>query len=282
MTYNKPPNMTFTAMAIYFDNNIYTSDRDDNILYQYLYHICYMLACKLRYFRDYEDYDEFALYASAKIYLRYSSKDVCESTPLEKRYISILNYTKAVMYPLKVDYQRETYAQTYDYKKEYKAENFVNLTKESIQKDYSEGLYESVIDALKLLPKIIKKIVKETPYRNDVLMSKKLYMSCLLTFINSMTLSNKKIEKIKRKKDINKKEDLFLKNLQREKQDAVMTWHLDDSFKDYISVLTNKIRREINNDINDIQISYSLSDSELNGIMASAFSNTGNNYEENN
>jgi len=61
-----------------------------------------------------------------------------------------------------------------------------------------------------------------------------------------------------------------------------MTWHLDDSFKDYVSVLTNKVRREINNDINDIQISYSLSDSELNGIMASAFSNTGNNYEENN
>ena len=104
------------------------------------------------------------------------------------------------MYPLKVDYQRETYAQTYGYKNKDEVENFVNLTKESIQKDYSEGLYESVIDALKLLPKIIKKIVKETPYRNDVLMSKKLYMSCLLTFINSMTLSNNKIEKIKKKK----------------------------------------------------------------------------------
>ena len=65
MTYNKPPNMTYTAMCIYFDNNIYTSDRDDNILYQYLYHICYMLACKSRYFRNYEDYDDFALYASA-------------------------------------------------------------------------------------------------------------------------------------------------------------------------------------------------------------------------
>lgn len=282
MTYNKPPNMTYVAMCIYFDNNMYKSDRDDNLLYQYLYHICYMLACKSKYFKNYDDYDTFALYASSRIYLRYPSKDVCESTSPEKRYISILNYTKKTLYPLKVDYQKENFAQIYSYKNDDSVDNFINITKESIQQDYSHGLEESIIDTLKLLPSIIKNRIKETPYKNDVMMSKKLYMSCLLTFINSMTLSRDKLDKIRRKSDYNAREELFIKSIQREKTDATMTWHLDDSYKDYIKILTNKIRRDIDNDINETQISFSLSESELEGIMASAFSSSVNSYEEKN
>ena len=105
-------------------------------------------------------------------------------------------------------------------------------------------------------------------------------MSCLLTFINSMTLSNDKIKKISNKRNIADKEDLYIKSLQRERQDAVMTWHLDDSFKDYVRVLTNKIRRDIENEIANTQKSFSLTDSELEGIMTTAVYNT-DNYREN-
>lgn len=279
MTYKKP-NMKYTDMCIYFDANIYKADRDDNILYQYLYHICHMLASKGRYFKYFDDYDIFALYSSSRLYLRYPSKDKCADTLPEKRIKSILNYTKATIYPLKVDYQRENFAQTYNYADEGQMENLVNITKQYIQKDYSQGLVEAVFDTLKILPGIIRNRIKDTPYKNDILVSKRLYMSCLLTFINSMTLSNDKIKKISSKSNRADKEDLYIKSLQRERQDAVMTWHLDDSFKDYVRILTNKIRRDIENEIADTQKSFSLTDSELEGIMATAVSNT-DNYEEN-
>lgn len=222
MTYNKPLNMTYVAMCIYFDANIYKASRDDNLLYQYLYHVCYMLACVSKYFKNYDDYDDFALYASSRIYLRYPSAGACESTPAEKKYKSILNYTKATLYPLKVDYQKENFTQIYSYKNEDGIDSLVNLTKESIQKDYSHGLYDSIIDALKLLPNTIKKRILETPYKNDVLMFKKLYLSCLLTFINSMTLSREKLDKIQERGDINEREELLIKSLQREKTEATM------------------------------------------------------------
>lgn len=280
MTYKKNPNMKYTDMCIYFDANIYKADRDDNILYQYLYHVCYMLASKGRYFKYFEDYDIFALYSSTRLYLRYPSKDKCADTPPEKKIKSILNYTKATIYPLKVDYQRENFAQTRIYGDKGQMESLVNITKQYIQKNYSHGIVETLFDTFKTLPEIIRNRIKDTPYKNDILVSKRLYMSCLLTFINSMTLSNDKIKKISNKRNIADKEDLYIKSLQRERQDAVMTWHLDDSFKDYVRVLTNKIRRDIENEIANTQKSFSLTDSELEGIMTTAVYNT-DNYREN-
>lgn len=277
MTYQKNPDITYVAMCIYFDANIYRADRNDNLLYQYLYHVVYMLASKGRYFKNFQDYDDFAIYATSRLYLRYPAKEVCAETPVEKRIKSILNYTKATVYPLKVDYQRENFSQVYSYEND---DGLVNLTKVSIQKDYSKGLYEEVVQSLRFLPKVIKKIINETPYKNDVLMSKKLYMSCLLTFINGITLSNSKLTKILSKSNINEREELFIKSLQREKQNAVMTWHLDDSYKDYIKVLTSKIRRNIDNDLTDTQNSFNLTESELDSIIVSAFSNSGNYYNE--
>lgn len=282
MTYHKPANMKYTDMCIYFDAHIYKSNRDENLLYQYLYHVCYMLASKGRYFKNFDDYDTFALYASSRLYLRYPSTDKCEDTPKENRIKSVLNYTKATVYPLKVDYQKENFAQIYSYQNPDEIESLADITKQSIQQDYSKNLYQDVFDSLKLIPKTIKSRIKETPYKNDALMSKKLYMSCLLTFINSMTLSNDKIKKILSKNDINDKEDLFIKSLQRERQDAVMLWHLDDSFKDYVKIITNKVRRDVDNEINETKKSYSLTETELEGIMATAFSSSENNYNEEN
>ena len=113
---------------------------------------------------------------------------------------SVLNYTKATLYPMKVDYQRENFAQVFNYNNEDKYEDFINNTKATIQTDYSADLYETLLDTIKLLPKVIRDIINETPYRNEVLISERLYMSCLLSFINSMTVDNKK-DTTNRKKD---------------------------------------------------------------------------------
>ena len=83
MTYNRPDKVylppeydnkaknIYTRMALYFDLFIYSDKRDDTLLYQYLYHIIYMLACRKKYFVSWEDYDNFALYMATKVYMRY-------------------------------------------------------------------------------------------------------------------------------------------------------------------------------------------------------------------
>ena len=96
-------------MCIYFDAHIYDDPlvRSDELLYQYLYHIIYMLSCKAKYFEgpnSWKKYDEFALYAATKIYLRYTTH-----TDPASRIKSVLNYCKNLLYPMKVDWQKETF-----------------------------------------------------------------------------------------------------------------------------------------------------------------------------
>lgn len=54
------------------------------------------------------------------------------------------------------------------------------------------------------LPTIIKSICERTPYKNDRVMLHRLYVSCLLTFISSLTLSSEKIESLQQKLDSNR------------------------------------------------------------------------------
>lgn len=280
MTYKKPANITYVGMCKYFDDNIYKSDRDDTLLFQYLYHICYMLACKTIRFQTFEYYDDFALYASTRLYLKYPMVTNGEIVVDEDKKIkSILNYTRATLYPLKVDYQRETFAQVYSYDNEIDSTSLTDSIKNSIQKEYSDELQEYVTDALKALPKIIKRKINETLYKNDVLISKRLYISCVLSLINGMTLSNSKKQKILKKSDINERESLIIKSLQRERINSIILWHLDETMRDYVQILVNKIRKELEKDITQTRNQLNLSDVELESIMMSAF-DFANNYDD--
>lgn len=282
MTYQKPADVTYVEMCMYFDAHIYDADRDDNLLYQYLYHIVYMLACKARFFpQNFDEYDDFALYASSRLYMRYPQVvDGKIEVDEDKKIKSILNYTNATLYPLKVDYQKETYAQIFSYDDDIKGDTLISNTKLSIQREYAEGIEQAITDSLRLIPKIAKKKIQETPYRNDKLFCKRLYISCLLSLINSMTLSKTKLQKIAKKSDINEREELFLKSLQRERRNAVIVWHLPETYRDLIQVLVNKVRKELDNEITQTKNQFSLSDADLENIMMSAFGG-GNNYDEN-
>lgn len=50
MTYKKPAGVTYVQMCMYVDANIYKEQKQENLLYEYIYHICYMLACKSHFF----------------------------------------------------------------------------------------------------------------------------------------------------------------------------------------------------------------------------------------
>lgn len=271
MTYNKPPGMRYVDMAIYFDENIGKPDRDDERLFQYLYHLFYMLSSKAKYFHLYEDYDEFALYAATTVYMR----AIKPAPPGEDRPIkSILNYSKAVLYPLKVTFMREAFEERIDPEVDDRFDTHMlsdNLAA-SIETDYNVEMAKDFITYFKELPKHIQKVVSETPYKNDPVMSRRLYISILLTFMKSITLSNSDIKKVKRRDKRGQEIDNYkVKILEKEKDINATTWRIDPNLANYINLLTNKVRKSFGEDLADIRQSYVLDEDELKAIMMSVY-----------
>ena len=61
MIYQKPKDVTYTEMCMYIDDNVYKDNFDERLVYEYIYHIVYMLAKKAQYFKKNSYYDDFAI-----------------------------------------------------------------------------------------------------------------------------------------------------------------------------------------------------------------------------
>lgn len=274
MTYNIPPGLTFTKMAMYFDEHLNDRERDDGLLYQYVYHLVYMLARQKNYFQKYEDYDAFAIYAATKIYLRAINQPREDSGSQTKPIKSILNYTKAVLYPMKVDFQKETYEERInpDIDSRIDGEKLLDNMHNAIQSDYQLGLLEEIFSQLEILPRYIEEVVQESPYKNDVLTARRLHMSILISFLKGITISNTGLEKVKIREAKNlKTDDVVLKMLEKEKENSTTVWRLNDSMLNYVEVLTNKVRKKFGQDLVELSQSFLLTDAELEAVVMSAY-----------
>lgn len=60
-------------MCIYIDENIYKEDKDEEKIFQYLFHIFFMLSHKNNLFQNTQDYEDFALYAASCTMMRYKN-----------------------------------------------------------------------------------------------------------------------------------------------------------------------------------------------------------------
>ena len=205
MTYTRPPGVKYTDMAIYVDKNVYQPVKDENKIYEYIYHLCYMLACKHRYFKKFNEYDEFALFAATKIYLRMTNKRQFEVNEGEKKLEpikSVLNYIKLALYGIKVDFQKIVYGcvlnpETDKIDTDTMKENMLT----SIQCDYRNGMDEEIKAVISKLPQTINKVLSKTPYKIGSLQHKNIKISCLLTLLNNVTLSEKSKLKVEKKEE---------------------------------------------------------------------------------
>ena len=280
MIFTKDPKLKYTDMAIFFDNNFWTIDgencRDDNKCYMYLYLIYHMLACRGKYFHKYTDYDLFASFAATTIYMRFMKKDA-----RGERIKSVLNYAKSSVYPLKIMFQREAFEEVInkDVNPNVCIENITNNLKDAIQQDYTYGFEEEVERTINQLPSLIKNELAKSPYKNQSLMCHKLYMSCLLTFLNSITLRNEFKEKLKRKRGKTLEREMFVL-LQQERESCVILWHLESKYRNYVTLLYNKVRNKFSDELESTKHYFELSDDALNTILLSAYESHSSSYEE--
>lgn len=243
MTYNKPDTISYTDMAIWIDTNAYSDDVDDQTLYEYLYHLSCMLANQNSYFKCARDYDEFSLFSASRLFTRLRNKKQFEKdlTGLYKlpKIKSILNYIKKVIYPYKVDFELE-------FRLEDKCSTRVDIGSFDLSNTLVEytSLFSSIEFAVTVgqVSSIVKSYLKKIPIKRNSCEWVNIYLSCLLTLLDEVTLP---VKELKIAENLNDSPELLDKmySIQR-KRDPILI-HLPDSMKNYISTLVNELRHVV-------------------------------------
>lgn len=272
MVYHKDKDKKYTDLCIEFDREFWKEPRDDFKLFKNMYLVYYMLASKRKFFvsKNIGEYDEYAMFATTTIYMRFLKK-----FKKGEKVKSLLNYAKGTASYLKKMYQDENYKQD-SYQANKKDSLLMAQMQEKmrtiVQQDYYYDIEEQVTTVVNILPKIVHKVVKLTPYRNDKVMVKNLEMSCMLTLISQLTLSNKNIERMNKKEDKNNViETSTVYKYLNDERDDVVCWKVSEELSDYVKLLVNKIRKKLSSAIYDVKHSYELSDDVLDSVIYSAY-----------
>lgn len=239
LAFDFPENVTYTQMAIYIDEHIYTEDKDVELLFCYMYHLSLMLARQQGYYLRIQDQDEFAVYCASRLYMRYVNPLQHEVTksgePRMKKIKSVLNYLKKVIYPYKVDYD-VIFRFEGNELEVLPVGNFdlgSHMVSDTTLFDYVEFPL-----TLQSVPKIVKSYLERIPKKKNSSEWENIYLSCLLTLLNSMTPSQRDLKH--RRAPTVEDLDKIYKEL---RYDDPVVFHLDYSMKDYIRVLTNQLRQ---------------------------------------
>ena len=285
VTYNKNNNLRYTQLCMYIDEHmkdvINTGENPDieSTIFEYLYHIIYALAKKSCYFHKFEDYDDYALYAASEIYLTMHNKYIHAGEEKRGRIIvpikSCLNFIKKVMGPLKIDYQRKEFEAVADAALGHDTEGMLKSARESVQADYRNDLWNDLEEALKTIPNYIRRYLARSPFRNDKDMCSKLYISAMLTLLNSITLPQKLRNRLDRKafNDTSAKITSRFSNSYKANDEEVILWHLDQGFKVFVWVLMRKAKGHFTKEFREIRASEDFSDNILDAILNTAYGN---------
>ena len=273
MIFKKPKDVRYVDMAKYIDENAYSDGRDEALIYEYVFHLSRMLARKRKLFLKADELDDFSLYVSSYIMYRYKNKKqyVFENgEPKMTKLNHILSYIKAVVYKLSIRYKEETYAS-----KSHKAEeidlsnihNFRDALLNSSCKTHTADFDLYIND----IPRTIMEYLKKTPYSGIEL--KNIYISCVMTIMSWMTLSIKNEERVKKLSKYAKSLDELLYTLyENERNSGVILYELDDSMRDYIKVLCNRIRNIIIGDLNYL-LTSSCTETDVKDLLVDCIEN---------
>lgn len=281
--YNKPAHLKYTDLAIYIDANSRKILNEgeypevEGTIYEYLYHIFYALAFKSAYFRHFHDYDSFACYAAGEVYMAMRKKLINEGKEVRgKKTVPIkssLNFIKATIFPLKINYQNENFSTVVDPALHPNTPALQVDLSESVQQNYRPLLLEAYIETANLIPDIVKKVINNTPFRNDKLFCKKLHISITLTLLNDITIPRKlhkrlmnKVQKLSKTKGTKHLIDTYVNNLE-----PAILWHIDDSFQNYVRLLTTKAKKIISKEFKYAVHGNDLSDDLVECIMRNVY-----------
>ena len=264
MMWKKPEGMKYTDMCIYIDENVSKLTnpgeypRVEDTIYNYLWLLVKALAISKCMFENFEDYDGYAFYAAKRLFFALRKNQTNQGKIIKGKLIkpikSCLNYTKALLYPMKVEYQNETYKQII-------SEEFVSKKFDSYA--FSESLKEQVrfsgwstdefIGQLRYelvgCGKQLNSILEQSPFAPGSVEFKRLKISILLNCYYAL----------KYKKKLNAEPT------------SIILWKLPKSMASYVRILLREFYTELKKTIMDCyseSLPEDITDAELKKILS--------------
>lgn len=254
MIYEKPRDVRYVDMAIWVDANAYNEGCNQETLYEYLFHLARMISRKRRLFEKSTEFDDFAVYAASRYFFRLMDKRQFEidenGDPRMPRIKSILNYIKKTIYPVKVDFLDEMRKSA---KVEENSEES-ELALHNILQESINGINVAEFDIyLNDIAKTVREYFNKIPKKIKSAEWQNIYISCLLSFINSITLRKGFVKNVSHFINESRLKPETLEKMYRvERDDGVILFHLPESMEGYITVLVNGMRKAIAEDLSSI------------------------------
>ena len=271
----KPTHLHITDLCIYVDENIYREDlteEERDRLFSYLYWIIRSICSAKGYLLYEKALDSFATFFAEQLWSRYTNPRQFTNPPTLEKIKSVLNYIRPIIKGRIINWQQQdSFSEVWEPEQDrdkYSAGNFIDsiLFKEEL-KSYVEcskrkELERDVIDEIKDLPNLVYKVCKQTKFAVDKLTLHRLYISCLLSFINHLTFF-KETEDIIDEKIANEKLNRSFIDRAKSKEideNEIIVWHLKDEMKEVIRVLVHRIKLDFLQEIAYIQKTYEVPD----------------------
>jgi hypothetical protein len=270
MLWKKPADMKYTDMCIFIDENVPKIINPgefpelENTIYNYLWLLVKALAIKKCMFKDFQDYDMYAFYAANRLFFALRKNQLNQGKTIKGKLIrpikSCLNYTKALLYPMKIEFQRESFKEIIEEEfvsKKFDAfaykEQMKNQAKESagVTRQFKAHLSET----LNKNSLILDKVLQRSPFNKGTPEYQNLKISILLNSIN--------ILKSKKKLDV--------------ANQSIILWHLPKSMSNYTKILLKEFFMELKLEIMECYKYSDICDKDLENILDSAPEAT---YEE--
>ena len=263
MLFKKPSNLRYTELCMFVDENVpkivNPGEHPDleNTIYNYLWLLVKALAIKKCMFNDFQDYDGYAFYAANRLFFALRKNQLNQGKTIKGKLIrpikSCLNYTKALLYPMKIEYQRETFKEvieeefvskkfdSFAYKEQLKGNTRENS---GVTRQFKKYLQETLHKNASLVDDILEK----SPFKKHTPEYQNLKISILLNSIQILK-NNKKLDVANQ---------------------SIILWHLPKSLANYTRILLKEFFTLLKLEIMDCYKSSEFSETIIENILYSA------------
>jgi hypothetical protein len=263
MLYKKPSSLKYTDLCVYIDQNVPKLANPgeypeiEGTIYNYLWLLVKALAIKKCMFKKFEDYDGYAFYSATRLFLALRKNYLNQGKVIKGKQIkpikSCLNYTKALLYPMKIEYQRETFKEIIE--EEFVSKKFDAFAYETQLKNEARDSAEVTAnlkwylqEALGKKNRILDELLEKSPFGSSTAEYKNLKISILLNSINILQTKNKLVVT---------------------DQQSIILWHLPKNMTNYVKVLVKEFFTALKLEIMDCCKETSLTDDTLDAILHS-------------
>jgi len=270
MLWKKPPQMHYTDMCIYIDENVPKivnageNPQIEDTIYNYLWLLVKALAIKRHMFEKFSDYDPYAFYSANRLYFALVKNQLNQGKIIKGKLIrpikSCLNYTKALLNPMRIEYQRESFRMVISEEfvsKKFDAFAYKEQLKNDIKNNHEVISQFSVLikDSFSRCGDVLDEVLSKSPFNKKSADYKNLKISVLLNCFYAL--------KNKNKLDMD--------------PTTIYTWRLPKSMQNYIRIFLKEFYNKLKLEVIDCYQAVNVSDDMAEKILT--YQET-ENYEE--